>query len=62
MKCLSTSSLIKEPPFTSGAEYDKESSQVHSVSQRRVLSPLLPKSPPLIQILLTELWRQRPKS
>lgn len=35
MPCLSTSSLIKEPLFTSGSVYDKESSQVHIFSPRR---------------------------
>lgn len=61
MKCLSTSLLIKELPFTSGSIYDKESSQVHSFSPRR-LSFLPPWSPPLIEIRLTESLCQRPKS
>lgn len=47
MPCLSTSLLIKEPLFTSGSVYDKESSQVRIFSPRRaVFLPLkaLPSS------------------
>jgi len=39
-------SLIKEPLFTSGSGYDKESSQVHIFSPRRVVSFLPPPSKP----------------
>lgn len=45
MQCLSTSSLIKEPLFTSGSGYDKESSQVHTFSPRRVVFLLLKALP-----------------
>lgn len=43
--CLSTSLLIKEPLFTSGPVYDKESSQVHIFSPRRVVFLLLKALP-----------------
>lgn len=45
MPCLSTSLLIKEPLFTSGSAYDKESSQLHIFSLRRVVSLLLKALP-----------------
>lgn len=45
MPCLSTSLLIKEPLFTPGSVYDKESSQVHIFSQRRVVFLLLNAAP-----------------
>lgn len=45
MPCLSTSLLIKELLFTSGSVYDKESSQVHIFSPRRVVFLLLKALP-----------------
>lgn len=45
MPCLSTSLLIKEPLFTPGSVYDKESSQVHIFSPRRMVFLLLKALP-----------------